>query len=325
MDTRYLQYFVAIAEERNMTRAAERLHVSQSSLSYQLSKLESEVGTLLFLRNKNDMTLTTAGRLYLDTALSVIAAKDRLYQNIAELNQHGRLRVSISPAWSHVVMANIVLEFNKTFPDHIFEISYCFDLNPLKDEVKKCNLDFALFSLPFYEPFHERTELLGKEELLLAVPSAHPYVRDNPGHSITQEEFARRFFDETFLVSKRSIASRQLLEQLFMRHRNAAPSKMHEVDGMVLTYCILAQDVGVAFIPSSAKIESDKIHKIHYYSCQPKVFCYNVMMYRENLVFNEPVQHFFDCVKKHYQNHVGPVTTASLELPALKNTPAGSL
>lgn len=301
MDIRYLQYFVTIAEERNMTRAAERLHVAQSSLSYQLSKLENEVGATLFLRNKNDMTLTSAGRLYLDGALRVIAIKDRLYQNIADLNQRGLLRISVTSFWSHKVIANVLPEFKKAFPDFIFKINHVFDLNQMKDEINRGDLDFALFSVPFYEPFHERTELLGREELLFAVPASHPYVRDNPGQTITQEEFADRFFDETFLLPKKSTDNRQLLGKFFPFCQNMIPSKLYEVDGIGLTCSLVAQGVGVSFIPISGKFETDNIH---YYSYRPKVFCFNVMMYRKNLVFNEPVQYFSDCVKRYYQDYI---------------------
>lgn len=309
MDTRYLQYFIAIAEERNMTKAAERLYVAQSSLSYQLNKLESDVGVPLFLRTKNDMTLTPAGNLYLETALRVIALKDRLYQNIADLNQRGHLRISITSIWGNKILSDVVPEFKKAFPDLIFEVNQINDQEYLRNDIAKGELDFAIISVPFLDTPDERTELLGTEELLFAVPSSHPYVEENPGDTITQEELANRFFGETILVSKKTSANRQLLEQLFMVHKGALPPKLCEVNGIPLTCTFVSRELGVALIPVSGKCKEDKIH---YYSCSPQINRFNVMMHRENLVFNRPEQSFFDCVKAYYQENIGSVLTNPL-------------
>ena len=72
MDTRHLTYILAIAQKKNMTKAAEELFVSQSSLSQYLTKLEQEIGTPLFFRTRGELTLTPAGALYVEAAKQVI-------------------------------------------------------------------------------------------------------------------------------------------------------------------------------------------------------------------------------------------------------------
>ena len=67
-----MQYFVAIAEEGQITAAAERLHVSQPPLSYELAKLEEELGTKLALRNSRGVALTDAGELLYKRALQIL-------------------------------------------------------------------------------------------------------------------------------------------------------------------------------------------------------------------------------------------------------------
>ena len=91
MDTKYLSYILTIAKKENMTKAAEELFVSQSTLSQYLSKLESELGTPLFYRSKGRLTLTAAGRLYIDASEKVMAIKDNLYQNIQNLDNRGHM------------------------------------------------------------------------------------------------------------------------------------------------------------------------------------------------------------------------------------------
>ena len=76
MDTKYLTYILAIAKKKNMTKAAEELFVSQSSLSQYLSKLERELGTPLFYRSKGSLSLTPAGELYVAAAREVVHIKE---------------------------------------------------------------------------------------------------------------------------------------------------------------------------------------------------------------------------------------------------------
>ena len=76
MELRHLRYFVAIAEERSFTRAAERLWVAQPGLSTQIRRLESELGVQLFERHTRGVDLTAAGELFLERARTTLAAAD---------------------------------------------------------------------------------------------------------------------------------------------------------------------------------------------------------------------------------------------------------
>ena len=71
MDTRQLEYIIQISETRSLTRAAEKLFVTQSALSQQLQKLEGELGLSLFVRTRSDWKLTPAGELYVKAARQI--------------------------------------------------------------------------------------------------------------------------------------------------------------------------------------------------------------------------------------------------------------
>ena len=85
MDLRQIEYIVQIAEENNITRAAEKLYITQSALNQQLLKLEKELGVPLFHRSRTDWHPTKAGEIYLKTARQMLQMKKDTYYRIHDL------------------------------------------------------------------------------------------------------------------------------------------------------------------------------------------------------------------------------------------------
>src|SRR4051812_49013932 len=98
MELRHLRYFVAIAEERSFTRAAERLWVSQPGLSTQIRRLESEMGVQLFERHTRGVDLTDVGELLLERARTALAAAEVAGATGRDLEEGlvGNLRVGVA-------------------------------------------------------------------------------------------------------------------------------------------------------------------------------------------------------------------------------------
>lgn len=84
MELRHLRYFVAVAEEQNVTRAAERLHVSQPPLSRQIRDLEEELGVVLFDRGPKTMRLTSAGELFLEEARQLLEQVEQAIERVRD-------------------------------------------------------------------------------------------------------------------------------------------------------------------------------------------------------------------------------------------------
>jgi DNA-binding transcriptional LysR family regulator len=123
LDLRRLQYFVAVAEERSFTRAAERLYVTQPSLSVAIRKLEEELRVTLFERSSRHVVLTAAAEALLPKARRVIAAADDAYttaRNVAK-GIAGMLRVGVSPA-SHAAAMPILSELTRSHPQIELEV-----------------------------------------------------------------------------------------------------------------------------------------------------------------------------------------------------------
>ena len=99
MDTKQIEYILKIAEENNITRAAEKLFITQPALNQQLLKLERELGTQLFYRSRTDWRPTEAGMVYLENAKKMLLIKQDTYRIINDMTaqKQGSLSVGLTP------------------------------------------------------------------------------------------------------------------------------------------------------------------------------------------------------------------------------------
>ena len=99
MDTKQIEYILKIAEEGNITHAAEKLFLTQPALNQQLLRLEKELGTRLFVRSRTDWRPTEAGMVYLENARKMLQLKQDTYRIIGDMvsDQRGRLSIGFTP------------------------------------------------------------------------------------------------------------------------------------------------------------------------------------------------------------------------------------
>lgn len=190
MDLRQLRYFVAVAEAGTMTRAAERCHVAQPSLSQQIAKLEQGLGVPLFDRLARGVALTPAGHALLPRARRMLADAEEIRARIADdvADGAGRFAVgaipTIAPYTLHRVLPRLKAEFPRA------EITIREDLTDMVAEAVEDNqLDLAITSTPIRRELLE-VEVLASEPLMLVLPAGHPLgeapavhpgdVRDEP-------------------------------------------------------------------------------------------------------------------------------------------------
>ncbi len=118
-----MEYFAALARERNFTRAAEQLHITQQSLSTHIAGLEKELGCQLLIRHV-PLELTYAGEVFLRYALSFQQKHTAMLQEFCDIsqNQKGSLRVGIALTRGRVILPEIIAEFQKTYPNITVEL-----------------------------------------------------------------------------------------------------------------------------------------------------------------------------------------------------------
>jgi DNA-binding transcriptional LysR family regulator len=119
MELRHLRYFVCVAEEQNIGRAALRLHISQPPLTRQIQQLEEQVGALLFKRTSRGVELTDAGRVLYDEACSILAQAERAAERThkAALGLLGRIDVAIFGSGIFGVIPQLLRRFREAYPE----------------------------------------------------------------------------------------------------------------------------------------------------------------------------------------------------------------
>ncbi|KPI31642.1 transcriptional regulator, LysR family [Actinobacteria bacterium OV320] len=178
MDLRQLEYFVAVAEERNFTRAAGRVHISQSGVSAQIRQLERELGAELFDRSGRTVTLTVAGRAALEHARAALAAAEAVGQVVGQVTGliRGRLTVGMVIGCTLTPLFDALAAFHRLH--HGVEISLLEDNSDrLVEGVRADVIDLALVGTAGAAPEGLDSLTVISERLVAAVPAGHPLAK----------------------------------------------------------------------------------------------------------------------------------------------------
>jgi DNA-binding transcriptional LysR family regulator len=175
VELRQLEYFVAVAEEANFTRAAARVHISQSGISAQIRELERQLGATLFDRSGRAATLTVAGEAALTHARAALAAADRVRQAVDQVTGllRGRLVVGMVTACTVEPLFDALASFHRAHPGIDIEL---FEDNSdrLIDRVRDGSADLALVAAAGAPPSGLERATIVSEPIVALAPPGHP-------------------------------------------------------------------------------------------------------------------------------------------------------
>ncbi len=193
MELRHLRYFVAVAERRNFTRAAEDLHVAQPAISQQIKSLEEELEVTLLLRTRRSVRLTAAGEAFLQECRGILAHAESSRQ-VARRAARGEIGSLSIGGFSSAVsgfLPGLILEYRRRFPGvrvHLFEMTPEEQLQAFA----RGRIDVG-FTRPLGSEHDGRfvQEKIYRDCLVLAVPSGHRLARRGTAalKDLASEEF----------------------------------------------------------------------------------------------------------------------------------------
>ena len=174
MELRVLKYFLTVADEGNITRAADILHVTQPTLSRQLMELEDELGTALLIRGKRSVTLTDEGFLFKQQAEMIVELSDKLEHTFKDQKDVvcGTIRIGASEAVGCRALAAYMKEFREKYPDVQFDL-YNGMADNIKEMLERGLLDLGLVLEPVDTAKFEYVRLPQKETWGLLMRKDH--------------------------------------------------------------------------------------------------------------------------------------------------------
>lgn len=242
MDIRQLRYFIAIVEERNISAAAKRLHLSQPPLSQQLKAMEQELGATLVERTGKYFEVTEAGKTLYQYALQMVQLMDEAKTEVMDVGSgvHGRLTIGIN-TFSVVELPEILRKFQQLYPKVTYKIQQNESAH-LCQLVRDRIIELAIIRLPlelddfsvlhlYSEPFY----LIASEKLTL--PDSEATLADLQNYRL-------------LLPSTQGLGVHYLILEAFSRF-HLHPNIIGECSDVALLMALVSSDFGASIVPET--------------------------------------------------------------------------
>lgn len=252
MELRHLRYFVAVAEERHITRAAQRLGIQQPPLSQQIRALETELGVILLLRGARGVELTVAGHALLADAYAILESVERAaaHTRQAARGQVGRLIVGFTTsAVLHPLGPAIMQGFRRAFAGVELDLREAPAADLIEQLVAR-NIQVALLRVPVEQPAGLAFVELAEEELLAVLPAGHKLLQHAGPRGVALRELAQ----ERFILVRRPGAP-GIYQNVILACRAAGfePLVATEVPHMLTNINLVAAGAGISIVPASMR------------------------------------------------------------------------
>lgn len=297
MELRQLQYALQIAAERNFSRAAEKLHIAQPSLSQQLSKLEKEIGVLLFQRNTSSVELTHAGEAFMEKAQKIMDEVELLRQEMSDISQlrGGKVVVGSMPITGSHLLPYVLPTFKLSFPN--IEITLLEDSSMNLEKLTALGkTDLSLLSLPLVEP-SLAYEIIGEELIDLAVPTNHPLALRATANNMPVPVQLEELKGEPFIILKKGQGFRKMTIEL-CQQAGFEPHVVFESNNMETIQSLVAAGMGVTLVPRYiARAPRSEFVPIYLPLADPVPYRTLVVAYRKGRYLSKAAEAFIETFK----------------------------
>ena len=244
MELRHLRYFIAVAEELNFTRAAEKLHIAQPPLSQQIQQLEAQLGFQLFYRTKRTVMLTEAGQVFFEESQKILLQLDRAIQlgQQTSRGELGQLTIGFVSSASHNVVPAILQAFRTFHPAVKLQLREM-TTNDQLQRLQEGQIDIGFIRPPVTDGIN--SEIVFREPLIVALPQSHPMAQSDRVE-------LRSLSTEPFILFPRSLAP-GLYDSIisFCSQAGFSPIAAQEALQMQTIVSLVAAEMGVAIVPES--------------------------------------------------------------------------
>lgn len=247
MDLRTLSYFVTVSEELNITKASEKLHMSQPPLSSQIKSLERELNTVLFIRGKRSLQLTDSGRLLYRRAKELLSLADKASSEIISMSQGmmGTISIGLVEGSAPNIAAEWIEKFVARYPQVKFRIMDG-NSDELISKLRSGIISLAVITAPCDNSLLN-SFFVGKEKMTAFMSKGNP-LADIPGDTL---DF--RLLKGQPLIVPTRMAVIDMIYKWF-KEINSEPRIVCEMDNYLDVAALAGRNVGISIFPKTSYI-----------------------------------------------------------------------
>jgi LysR family transcriptional regulator, salicylic acid-responsive activator of bsdBCD len=293
MDIRQLRYFIAIVEEKSISAAAKRLHLSQPPLSQQLKAMEEELGSILIARSKKHLEVTEAGKALYKYALQMIQLMDEAKMEVKEVGSgvKGRLTIGIN-TFSDVSLPEILHQFRNQYPKVTFKIQQN-ESAVLCQLVRDRVIELAIIRLPLELNDFSVVHLYNEPFYFITSNKQKPF-----NHEVTLTDVQNY---PIILPSTQGLGVHYLILEAFSR-MDLNPYLVGECSDISLLMDLISSDFCASIVPETL-LKRHKGYAIHAYKISGATeFSSPVgLIWMKNYRLSNTAEHFIELLKNHLQ------------------------
>ncbi|MCM3215704.1 LysR family transcriptional regulator [Niallia taxi] len=244
MDIRQLMYFVEVVKQKSMTRASEKLHISQPALSKGIKSLEEEIGMTLINRSNKTHELTDAGQIVYEYAQKIMAQMDEMATTLHDMTNlaRGSITIGIPPMIGSLFFPKVIAAFHKAYPNIHINIKEYGAAKVVKS-VEEGEFEIGIAVLPLTDESSFNVFHLVSEEIKLIVNEQHKLADRNQVHmkELKEEEFI--FYSEEFALY-------EMMKRGFI-NEGFEPNIIFKSSQWDFMIEIVAANLGISMLPES--------------------------------------------------------------------------
>lgn len=290
MDIKQLFYFVTVADQLSYSKAAQKLHISQPSLSNAIKNLEHEVGSPLLERSTRKIELTDAGKVLYNKSLQLLSHMNILKKEMQEvrLTGSGELIIGMIESVRHWV-PKVIREYQGRFPSIRIKLIEVLSRKAVIDSLRKYHTHLIITNQCIEEEDIESLPLY-KEKLVLVLHRDHPL---SAKESITFSELA----EEPFIISMEGFQTREDILEAFSL-AEASPNIQFEIERFETALTLVRENLGVAIIPENYLVEPKDASIVRKTIDSPALERTVYLTYMKNRYLAPAVQSFLEDIQR---------------------------
>lgn len=304
MNFRELSYITTVADCQSITKAAQKLYISQPSLSHTISKIEDEMGVKLFDRTTYPITLTYAGERYVETARQILRLSDNLTREFMDISDGvtGRIMIGMPTERVGYMLPKIFPVFKKEYPGiEIQTLEGKYEI--LIDSILKGQTNFVIVPIRngVLETSSDLTsELIYKEELVFVADEEFvPEEARIPGHPDCVD--LSKLQNIPYVLIRKGHSVRATTDSMFRTYR-VSPKNVMETDSTLTAFNLAMSGAGAAIVPQRTVDMSNQLNHYQCYHIGEEGFFWDVIViYRKDSYLDKAERRFIEIAKEVFQ------------------------